>query len=100
MGFRVPRLSYFVILCLSFLFSFGQCSASVQDLLKLSEDKIDVGIVALALAKEIYTDIDVAAYSAKIDALADQVRRLAKGTQDPDQRIRCLNTVLFLHEKF
>jgi regulator of sirC expression with transglutaminase-like and TPR domain len=73
---------------------------SVQDFLSLPEKKIDIGLYALVLAKEIYSDIDVAAYSAKIDALADRVRQLAGESQDPDRRVRCLNTVIFLNEKY
>ena len=73
---------------------------SVQDFLGLPEEKIDIGFDALVLAKEIYSDIDVAAYSAKIDALADRVRQCAGGGQDPDRRVRCLNTVIFLNEKY
>ncbi|MCG3204842.1 MAG: hypothetical protein KCHDKBKB_01559 [Elusimicrobia bacterium] len=74
--------------------------ASVYELLNMPEDQVDIGIISLTLAKEIYPDTDVASYSARIDVLADQVRRLAKGTKNPDQRVRCLNTVLLLHEKF
>jgi len=80
--------------------SLDQIAESTQHLLNMPEDKIDVGIIALELAKEIYPDIDIASYSAKIDALAGQVRRLAKGTRDPDLRIRCLNTVILLQDKF
>jgi len=99
-GHRVSRLYYFFILFLSSIAPLGRCSESVQDLLKQPEKRIDVGIAALNLAKEIYPDIDIASYSEKIDALAEQVRRLARGSEDPDQRVRCLNTVLFLNEKF
>ena len=67
---------------------------------KLPEDQIDVGIAALTFAKEIYPEIDIAAYSRKIDALADQVRQFADGTQDPERRIRVMNTVLFRMQGF
>jgi regulator of sirC expression with transglutaminase-like and TPR domain len=77
-----------------------QSTSSIQSLLNLPENKIDIGIAALTLAREIYPDVDVASYSAKLDSIAGHVRRLAKGTHDPDQRIRCLNTVILLHEKF
>ena len=77
----------------------GTATASeIEKLLTLPEDKVDIGIVALTFAKEFYPDIDVAAYSAKIDTLAGKVRWLAKDTQDPERRIRVLNTVLFRQE--
>ena len=91
---------YFFFFHLLLTFPIGRCAAADQDLLKLSENDIDVGVIALTLAKEIYPDIDVDSYSTKIDALAEQVRRLARGTDDPDLRVRCLNTVLYRNEQF
>lgn len=73
-------------------------ASEIEKLLTLPENKVDVGIVALTLAKEFYPNLDVAAYSSRIDLLAEKVRRLARGTQDPEQRIRVLNTVLFRQE--
>jgi regulator of sirC expression with transglutaminase-like and TPR domain len=105
-----PRLVGFLTILL--LIAFGRSAesktqdtprprlASVQDLLSLPEDKIDIGFYALALAKEIYPDVDVPAYSAKIDDIADRVRQLAGGSQDPDWRVRSLNSVIFLNEKY
>ena len=75
-------------------------AGEIDKLLALPEDKIDIGIVALTLAKEFYPNLDVAAYSSKIDILAEKVRWLARGTQDPEQRVRVLNTVLFRQEGF
>ncbi len=89
-----------LVLCLSLILPADRCSASVENLLRQPEDKIDVGIAALTLAKEIYPEIDIPSYSEKIDAMAGQVRRLARGTSDPDQRVRCLNTVILLYGKF
>lgn len=78
----------------------GFCSAGATEsgLVKLSrlpEEQIDIGMVALTLAKEVYPEIDVAAYSAKINALVAGARALAKGSNDPDFRIRALNTYLY-----
>ncbi|MFN0117842.1 MAG: transglutaminase family protein [Elusimicrobiota bacterium] len=72
----------------------------MKKVLMLPEEKIDVGMAALAFAKEIYPDLDIAAYSNKLDVLAEQVRQMSKETKNPDQRIRCLNTVILLHEKY
>ena len=66
----------------------------------LPEDKIDIGSVALTLAKEFYPNLDIAAYSHKIDILVEEAKWLAQGTQDPEQRIRVLNTMLFRQEGF
>ncbi|MGH8458127.1 MAG: transglutaminase family protein, partial [Nevskiales bacterium] len=70
----------------------------IQKQLNLPEQQLDIGIAALTFAKAIYPDLDIAAYSSRIDLLADRVRQLAGGSQDPEQRIRALNTVIYLHE--
>ena len=62
--------------------------------LGLPEDKIDIGIAALTFAKEFYPNLDVPAYSKQIDLLVDRAKLLANGTQDPERRIRILNSVL------
>jgi regulator of sirC expression with transglutaminase-like and TPR domain len=67
----------------------------VDKLLALPERKIDVGIAALTLAKEVYPNLDVKAYSAKIDKMAEETGIFAKGRTDPDYRIRALNTYLY-----
>ncbi|QDQ29119.1 hypothetical protein FNU76_23745 [Chitinimonas arctica] len=69
-------------------------SPDVEKLFKLPEQKIDIGIAALTIAKDVYPDIDVNAYSRRIDLLAEKVKRLANGSTDPEQRIRALNTVI------
>lgn len=73
---------------------------SVQDLLNLQANQVDIGFYALSLAKEIYPDLNVAAYSAKIDKLALQVRQLAGNNPDPEWRVRCLNTIIYLQGKY
>ena len=72
----------------------------IQKQLKLSEDKIDIGLAALTFAKEFYPHLDIAAYSKRIDLIADKARQLAKGTPDPETRIRVLNTVIHQMEGF
>jgi regulator of sirC expression with transglutaminase-like and TPR domain len=67
----------------------------VQRLIDLPDTEIDIAIAALAFAKESYPNLDVGAYSKKIDELAEKVRLMARGTQDPERRIRVLNTVIF-----
>jgi regulator of sirC expression with transglutaminase-like and TPR domain len=73
---------------------------AIRKQLALSEDQIDLGLAALTFAKEIYPEIDIDAYSHKIDVLADEVRQLAGPTTDPERRIRALNTVLFRNEGY
>jgi len=76
------------------------CSPEVRRFLNIPEEKIDVGAAALVFAKEIYPDLALHVYSARLDALAERVHRLAGSSREPDRRIRSLNTVLLLQEKF
>ncbi len=73
---------------------------TIQKQLDLSEDKIDIGLAALTFAKEFYPNLDIAAYSQRIDLIADKARQLAQGTEDPETRIRILNTVIHQMEGF
>ncbi|HBT82652.1 MAG: hypothetical protein A2091_01765 [Desulfuromonadales bacterium GWD2_61_12] len=93
---RIMRFRFFAAL----LFATSPCAAesSIEKLAKLPENKIDIGIVALTLAKEVYPGLDIGAYSAKIDDMARKAQLVAKGSNDPDFRVRALNTYLYQHE--
>lgn len=58
----------------------------LDDLIAMPENQIDIGMSALIMATEFYPKLDVAAYSQKIDDLANQVR--------------IMNTVLFKQEGY
>ncbi len=73
---------------------------AIQRQLKLPEDKIDIGLAALTFAKEFYPNLDIAAYSQRLDRIADKVRQLAQNTPDPETRIRILNTMIHQVEGF
>lgn len=78
----------------------GAFGADIDNLLTLPEKRIDIGIAALTFAKEVYPDIDIKAYSAKLDEMVRKAKVLAKGSTDPDYRIRALNTYLYKVEGF
>lgn len=71
----------------------------LDELYTLSEDQIDIGLVSLMLAKEVYPDLDIQAYSKKIDDLANVVKALTTYSKDPEFRIRAMNTFLYKHYK-
>ncbi|MEW6331086.1 MAG: transglutaminase family protein [Pseudomonadota bacterium] len=75
---------------------------AIQKQLNLSEDKIDIGIAALTFAKEIYPQIDISDYSARIDKLVERARFFirSQGRYDPDSIIRALNTFFYQREGF
>ena len=69
-------------------------SAEVLKILALPENEIDVGLAALVFAKEVYPEISVSAYSAKIDLLADEAKRAIqrRGKYDSESVLRMLNS--------
>lgn len=69
--------------------------SEIKNLSTLPENKIDIGYAALILAKEIFPQINIAAYSAKIDEIVVGVEKITKGSDNPDFRIRALNTYLY-----
>jgi regulator of sirC expression with transglutaminase-like and TPR domain len=59
------------------------------------DNNIDMGIAALTVAKDIYPDLDIQAYSEKIDLIVNGARLITEGNKDPDYRVRALNTYLY-----
>lgn len=82
------------------LFGIVANASEIDKLFELKEEEIDIANAAFIFAKDLYPDIDVNAYSAKVDALASRARLLTNGSKDPDQRIRALNTFLYQIEGF
>jgi len=72
-------------------------SRETELLLRSPESKLDVGIAALTLAKEVYPDLHIPYYSKKIDLLASQAQQVIarQGRNDPDSVIRALNTFFY-----
>lgn len=79
--------------------AFGQSIIyrDTERLLQTPESKLDVGLAALTLAREVYPQLDVAAYSKRIDVLVSQVREFInrQGRNDPDSVIRSLNSFFY-----
>ena len=68
--------------------------ANIQQILELPEQQIDTGYAALVFAKEIYPELDVVAYSSRLNQLVAAARKeIARyGKDDPDSVIRVLNS--------
>lgn len=75
--------------------SFASPQLDVKALSALPENEIDIGIAALVLAKEVFPELDVQEYSAKINTITSAVKTLTRGSTDPDYRVRALNTHLY-----
>ena len=89
--------AFIVIILLSpcALYADTKVPIEVLRLTELPEGKLDIGIAALVLAKEVYPDIDIEEYSKKIDTMAKLASVLTMGSKDPDYRVRVLNTFLY-----
>lgn len=101
--YRTKKRFFIFNLCISiavlisvsqYAFSFD-AEKEIDKLLSTPEQDIDIGIAALTLAKEIYPELDIRAYSQKIDAMVAVARIVANGSKDPNYRIRALNTFLY-----
>ena len=73
---------------------------AVENLIALPEDKIDIGFAALTLAKDIYPDLDIPVYSAKIDTLAERVRTYVGDSTDTRRRSGALNQVIYTEDGY
>ncbi len=78
----------------------GLSDPELEALARLPEDQINIGNLALVLATEAFPNLDVSHYSAQLDAMVDDIRRLTGGSTDPDYRIRVMNTYLYLDKGF
>ena len=67
------------------------CRLAFAQLVQGPEAAIDLAQVALLIAKEEYPDLDVAVYLARLDAMGEEVQRLAGGSPDPHRLIAALN---------
>jgi len=64
-------------------------------LLALPDDAIDLGHASLLIAREEYPDLDVGRYLARLDELAEEVRRRMTGREGAASQIAHLNHLLF-----
>jgi len=105
-GYPLASLIMIVVLSVSVLFASRMSSrkfsiaAYIDQLMTLPEDQIDIGLVSLNLSKEFYPDLNIEAYSKKIDQLAQKVNVETRGSNQPPHRIWALNEVLFRQEGY
>lgn len=68
---------------------------SIEDILKLPEKEINIGIASLVLAKEFYPNLNVQFFLQTFDYLADRYNYYFGKYSKPDDRIGALNTYLY-----
>lgn len=85
-----------IILCVST--SYAQrmdYNCSIEDIFKLSDDQIDIGISLLIMAKDAYPNLKIETFDYILDYMADRIDQLMQGQNDPLARISMMNTHLY-----
>lgn len=98
------------------LYSWGVSSGSstvlndtseLDRILALSDselERVPIARINLLVAKEVFCDLDVDTYTAKLRQLAQELKeynqKYVDNPNDPDQLIRALNTYLYFHKNF
>ncbi len=68
---------------------------TIEQILELPEEEIDLGIACLVLAKDAFPGLNVAGFDYILDYMADRIDRLMQGAVDPESRIGMMNTYLY-----
>jgi len=68
---------------------------SVEELFELPEEEINIGVASLVLAKEFYTDMNVDFFLYSFDYMAQRFSEVFGQYENPDERVRALNTYFY-----
>ena len=90
----------FILICLitvsTNLFSQSKYeNQSIEDILKLPESQVNLGIACLVLAKDFYPTLNVDNFLYIINDMAERYKYFFGQLTDPDKRVRALNTFLY-----
>ena len=88
---------------IAFLLLFRSQPPSLDRILNQSDSEIDIAKASLVVAKEIFPDINIGNYLSQLNRMADEIRLLmlkdGGDVNDPEYRIRAINTYLFYIQK-
>jgi regulator of sirC expression with transglutaminase-like and TPR domain len=73
---------------------------TLEEVLALADDEIDIATAALLIAKEFDPDIDVSELRNEIDELTSAILKEVGSRRDPRKAIGILNGVIFLEHRF
>lgn len=68
---------------------------TIEQILELPEEEIDLGIACLVLAKDAFPQLDIARFDYILDYMVDRIDRLMQEAVDPESRIGMMNTYLY-----
>ena len=67
----------------------------LDDVAKLPDKDINIGFVALLLAKGFYPEVDVPKYLKELDEMAEDLQSRINGQKDPEKIIRAINFYIY-----
>jgi len=92
----VSNLVFFVSILAQMVHSQARYEGqTIEQIISLPEDSIDLGIACLVLAKDAYPNLNVGFFDYAIDFMAKRIQLLNKDLTDPEARIGLLNTYFF-----
>jgi regulator of sirC expression with transglutaminase-like and TPR domain len=68
---------------------------TIEQILELPEEQIDIGLADLVLAKDFYPDLRIESFLYAFNYMADRFNYFFGQHTDPDKRVRALNTFLY-----
>lgn len=68
---------------------------TIEEILSLPEEEIDLGLACLVLAKDAYPNLNIEFFDYVLDYMANRVKFLMQGFTDPEARIGMLKTYLY-----
>jgi len=70
-------------------------SITIEQILSLPEDNIDIGLADLVLAKDFYPTLNIDYFLYCFGYMVERYKEYYGGITDPDKRVRALNTYLY-----
>ncbi len=68
---------------------------TIEDILALPDEEIDLGIACLVLAKDAYPNVKIEVFDNILDFMANQLNTLMQDNSDPEARIAMMNTYFY-----
>jgi hypothetical protein len=98
MSKRFYRIEIIILALLSIVLLNAQnknYNLSIEEILMLPEEEIDLGIACLTLAKDAYPDLRMKDFDLVLDYMVRQIYKYSQGSQEPLARIGAISTYLY-----
>ncbi len=93
------KITIFLLIQFLFSISFAQEKyegQTIEQILELPEEEIDLGLACLIIAKEAYPDMNIEFFDCALNYMVDVIKALNRDNPDPESRIALLNHYLFV----